>query len=538
MKKMIKYTGVFLVAVSLVSCENFLDEVPKSNASIENFYKTAEHAEAAVVGAYNALQREGVYGHKQQYLVTDLTRCAEWNTYGGIGTYSFSSDNADVIKPLWQDHYKGINEANAAINNIPNVEMDEQRRNTLIAEARFLRSLLYFNLIRYFGDVPYLEEETGSLNDLLVPRTPVGVIYEKLIADLEFCIEHLSIKGETEPGRATVGSAKALLSKIYLTRGSMAKRDGTGDGLADFEKAAQLSGEVIASGQYALCDYFPDAFIVENKNNDEILFDVQFKGGGIGEGTYIGMHMGLGGKNELGGSWNNITSTEYFHTIYEPTDMVRQEWTSCHVTIAADGSLTVFTELQAQPWRIGKFRRYPVRNPDFVWSDHDINWPVFRYAEVLLIYAEALNEVNNGPTEQVFDALNQLRRRARNVNGDGTREALRKDVLPRSLTYVETILPDISEVEYPDYESMFEYIMDERGRELGGETKRWFDLVRWGKLVGNIKFLLTHIPEGRKFPERKNYNIAANNVAEHHMLLPIPLTDIQANPMLKQNPGY
>lgn len=533
------YILSIILFLSASACSDFLEEVPKSIASPENFYQTANHAEAAVVGAYNALQRNGVYGQRQYFFATDIVRLAPWNTQGGMGTYTMSSGNNEVVLQLWQDHFQGINEANAAITHIPGIDMDEDRKNTLIAEARFLKALLYFNLVRYYGDVPYKETETNSLNNLDQERDPASFVFERIIDDLQFGIENLGVKGEVEPGRATVGSAKTLLSKVYLTRGSIAQRDGEGDGKADFQMAAQYAKEVMDAGNYQLNDYFPDAFIVENKNNEEIIFDVQFKSGGIDEGNFIGMHMGLMGPPPLGGSWGNVHATEYYHTIFDSTDIVRQEWATPHVRVLGNGTLkTDFPEMHGQPWKIGKFRRYPVRNPDYNFRDHDIHWPVFRYAEVLLIYAEALNEVNNGPTAEVFDALNQLRARARNVNGDGTREYLHEDVLPRNLTYNPDILPDISATEYPDYASMKEYIELERARELGGEAKRWFDLVRWGKLVEKINFLVDHVPAERTRPEGKQWTITANNVREYHRVLPIPIQEIQANPLVTQNPGY
>ena len=537
MKKIV-YLLLVLFLVGLTSCEHALDEVPKSSDTSENYYKNEDHANAAVIGVYNSLQRDGTYGHIQQYLTTDITRCANWNTRGGIGNYSFGADNSQVVFPIWESHYQGINEANAAINNIPNIDMDADIKHILIAEATFIRALLYFNLIRYFGDVPYIITETNSLEGLEVPRDSIDLINENLISDLEYCINHLKSKGETETGRATVGAAKSLLSKIYLTRASMAKRDGTGDGIDDFTSAAQYAKEVIDSNDYKLQDYFPDVFIVENKNNDEIIFDVQFKDGGLGEGNLIGMHMGLMGPKELGGSWGNIHATEYYHTIFESTDLVRMEWNTPHVRVTGEGTLkTDYPEMNGQPWKIGKFRRYPVRSSSFVFNDYGVHWPVLRYAEILLIYAEALTEINNGPTEEVFRVLNELRARARNVNGDGTREYLHEDVLPRNLTYDASILADISSTDYPDYTSLNKYIMDERARELGGETKRWFDLVRWGKLVDNIQFLDEHIPPGRNRTER-NWSITAGNVQEHHKLLPIPQSEINTNASFTQNPEY
>lgn len=533
MKSFKNYLLIIGTLIVFTGCEDYLEEEPMSQLSPENYYRTADQAESAVVGAYNALQRSGVFGSNQYFLTTDLVRTASWNTLGGIGTYTFSADNVQVVLPLWKDHFQGINEANAAITHIPDVDMDLDRKNELIAEARFLRALMYFNLVRYFGDVPYFDTETNSLENLKVSRDPASIVYEKIIADLEFAIEHLDTKAEiTQPGRATVGAAKTALAKVYLTKGSMAKRDSNGDGKADFQMAAKLAGEVIASGEYQLVDYFPDIFINENKNNSEIIFDVQFKSGGIDEGSWVGAHMGLQGPPDKGGSWGNIHATTYFHTMYDSTDVVRQEWTTPHVQVLGNGNLRLDLPWW-QVWKIGKFRRYPVRKSDYNFRDADTNWPVFRYAEVLLIYAEALNEANNGPSEEVFDALNQLRARARNVNGDGTREYLHQDVLPRDLTYDPSILPDISAADYPDYTSMKEYIMFERARELGGEAKRWFDLVRWGNLVERIQAPLNISPA-----EIGGWNVTAANVDEHHELLPIPNTELQSNPNLVQNPGY
>ncbi len=536
MYRLTKRISLLALVAGLMSCEKFLEEVPKSQASPENYYFTPAHAEAAVIGAYNALQRAGVYGHMLQYFVTDIERNTHSNNFGGMGTYVMTGDNTEVLLPIWTDHYQGINEANTAITRIPDINMDEKRMNTLLAEAKFLRSLLYFNLIRIWGDVPYKVSETNSLNELHVPRTPVSTIYEGIINDLEYGITNLNIKGQTEVGRATVDAAKTLLAKVYLTRGSMAKRDGIGDGLSDFQLAAQLANEVIASNRYALCPYFPDAFIPENKNNSEIIFDVQFKNGGIGEGNLLGMQMGLMGPYLHGGSWGNIRATEYYNTIFETTDVIRRDWSTPHIRVMDDGTLrTDYPINNAEPWKLGKFRRYPVRNPDFVFNDYNVNWPVFRFAEVYLIYAEALNEVHKGqtPPPEIFAALNQLRWRARHANTG----YIHDDILPRELTYQATALPDISPVDYPDYESLNQYIMDERAREFGGECKRWFDLVRWGKLVENIKFLKTYKPTGRNNPER-NWDIVADNVKEHHMLMPIPNSEIHANPLVKQNKGY
>ncbi|MEQ8239963.1 MAG: RagB/SusD family nutrient uptake outer membrane protein [Cyclobacteriaceae bacterium] len=538
--KVQKYiTAVFLILV-VFSCSDYLEEVPKSFASPENYYD-ADGAEAAVIGAYGMLQPTGVYGYLQYFLVTDIIRTATFNTLGGIGTFTHSAENSEVILPIWQDHYQAINAANAAITNIPGIDMDEERKNTLLAEAKFLKALLYFNLIRYFGDVPYKTVEVASLDALKDERDPVAFINERIIEDLEFGIEHLGLKGDVAVGRATVDAAKTLLAYVYLTRGSMAQRDGLGDGKADFQLAAQYAKEVINAGRFQLVDYYPDVFIPENKNNMEIIFDVQYLSGGFNEGNYIGMHLGLMGPPELGGSYGSLNATDYYHYLFESTDMVRQQWNTPWVRVIRADSLADFTELWPQRWRrikMGKWRRYPVRSAGYNFTDWDINWPVFRYADVLLIYAEALNELNNGPDAEVFDALNQLRSRARNVDGDGTRVAINANKLPRNTTYQANILPDISAAEYPDYDSMREYIHFERARELGGEGKRWFDLVRWGELVSQINAVDNFINPYTGDPEKGDWSLTAGNVREFHRLLPIPSQEFQVNTLMTQNPGF
>lgn len=536
MKHINKIIGVAIALIALVSCEDFLEEVPLSQASPENYYQTEDQAEAAVVGAYNALQREGVFAYKMQFIINDITRTNGWATEGGLGTLAMS-ESTNYLHDIWKDHYKGLNEMNAVIGNLPKTEMDEDRKNTLIAEAKFLKALFHFNLVRLWGNVPYSDTETTSLNDLLVSHTPIAESYAKMIADLEFCIEHLDPKGEATAGRATTGAAQTLLAKIYLTRASMAKRDGTGDSAADFQKAAQYAQDVIDQGTYALSDYYPDAFIIENKNNDEIVFDVQYKSGGLEEGTITGMQMGLMGNWKAGGSWGNLHATDFYNTMFESTDMVRRDWNTAHIRVNGNGTLRFYPDPESgDKWKIGKWRRYPMRHADTGRDDWEQHWPIFRYAEVLLIKAEALNEVG-GDQSEIFGSLNQLRARARNVNVTGIYGSVHDDILPRDLTTDNTILPDISAADYADYNALAEYIMDERARELGGELKRWFDLVRWGNYVERMQWLETYIPEGRTNPER-SWGTIAGNANEKHLLMPIPQNDLLANPNLKQNPGY
>ena len=562
----IKYLFLVVLFTSLLGCSDLLEEVPVSDLSVENSFNTEADAKAAIVGVYNSLHLEGVYGKSQTLFSTDEHNAGSKVPLSGLNLYSFTADNVEVILPIWRDHYVGINRANLAISKIPSINMNVEKRNTLVAEAKFIKALLYFNLIRYYGDVPYKYSETTSLNDLNIPRTPVATIYENMIRDLEYCVENLDVKAAGLAGHATQDAAKTLLASIYLTRGSMARRDNTGNGIADFTSAARYSKEVIDANRYRLCPYFPDAFIVPNKNNDEIVFDVQFKSPGLGVGNTIGINMGIpstaSGVDNLsaGGSQGAIRANPYHQFYYEVADSIRMKWTNARILInATTGGYSIVSAVSNNPpVSAAKFRRYPVRSPGFVLqtNDYDVNWPIFRYAEVLLIYAEASNEIN-GPNQLAINALNLLRSRARNTNIGG----VHRDILPRSLSIQRSIgLVDLTLTNsLVSTQSAFRnYILLERSRELSQEGKRWFDLVRWGILKSTLRGLnakcIAKISEtppvevpvitNTKWANYWNgrvdeWNLITGSIQDFHMLLPIPTNERMANSSIgPNNPGY
>ena len=594
MKNKIKYFGCTTLLIVFAACSNLLEEAPVSQLETQYLFTTADNAKAAIAGVYSSLQLPGVYGRCQGLLSTDETFAGSKVPLGGINTYNFTADNIEVVLPMWRDHYAGINRANLAISNIPKIAsniMAVDERNTLVAEAKFIRALLYFNLIRYYGDVPYKDSETASLNNLDIPRTPVAVIYNNIIKDLKYGVDSLKVKAPGLAGRATIDAARTLLASVYLTRGSMAKRDPTLVVVDDFKDAAQYAKDVMGSGRYSLCDYFPDAFIVDNKNNNEIIFDVQFKSPGFGEGNSIGINMGIpsdasGITNLLaGGAQGSIRANAYHPYYYAAADSVRLQWTDARIRIeSSTGRFQRLIASNKEPVSAAKFRHYPVRDPNFflmIDGDYNVNWPVFRYAEVLLIYAEALNEINNIPPTEAIEALNQLRRRARNVNTGG----VHADVFPRSLILNKSI--GLADLTVSTQAAFRDYIFEERSRELSQEGKRWFDLVRWGKLKSTLSGLIAKMntqstvikwywpfetPSGsdnankiekksENPPLRKNgsvntnaftnywtgssgqtvewNSIIANLDEKKHNLFPIPNSEILANPLIgANNSGY
>ena len=566
MKNKIKYLYLVVLASGFVACSDLLDEVPVSQLLTENSFKTEADAVAAIVGVYSSLQLEGVYGKSQTLFSTDEHNAGSKVPLSGLNLYNFTADNVEVILPIWRDHYKGINRANLSITRIPGINMDVVKRNNLVAEAKFIRALLYFNLIRYFGDVPYKDSETTSFTNLNIPRTPVATIYENIIEDLEYGVVHLKTKTALLAGHATQDAAKTLLASVYLTRGSMARRNNTGNGIADFTLAKLYSEEVINANRYRLCHYFPDAFIVQNKNNDEIVFDVQYKSPGLGVGNTIGINMGIpsdeDGVDNLisGGSQGAIRANPYHQFYYDVADSIRMKWTNARILIdAATGGYSIVSAISNNPpVSAAKFRRYPVRSSAFALqtNDYDVNWPIFRYAEVLLIYAEALNEIN-GPTQEAINVLNMLRSRARNNNIGG----IHRDILPRQLNLQSStglVNLTLSNPLVSTTTAFRNYIYLERSRELSQEGKRWFDLVRWGTLKSTLRGLnakyTAKISETRpvevpaitlnKWTNYWNgtiveWDLITGSLQDFHMLLPIPTSERMANSSIgPNNPGY
>jgi len=305
---------------------------------------------------------------------------------------------------------------------------------------------------------------------------------------------------------------------------------------------------------------------VQNKNNDEIVFDVQFKSPGLGVGNTIGLNMGIpsnatGIDNLLaGGSQGSIRANPYHQFYYEEADSIRMQWTNARILIdAATGSYSKVSAVSNNPpVSAAKFRRYPVRSPGFALqtNDYDVNWPIFRYAEVLLIFAEASNEID-GPTQEAIDVLNMLRSRARNTNIGG----IHRDILPRSLNpqiSAGLIDLDLSNPLVSDQTAFRNYILLERSRELSQEGKRWFDLVRWGILKNTLRGLnAKYVAKISETPpvevpvittnkwanywngRVEEWDLLTGTLQDFHMLLPIPNGERLANPSIgPNNPGY
>ncbi|WP_183577794.1 RagB/SusD family nutrient uptake outer membrane protein [Mucilaginibacter sp. X5P1] len=494
MKKILPHKILLLLITgslgALMSC-NKLTEDPKSIIVSSQFYQTTSDATSAVNSVYGTLNSDPaadfpLYGRQLNLLVengSDNQTYSPSNTnpdVRALGTASYISSNSRVQK-VWQQLYYGINRANIAIDNIPPIQMDTVLRARLVRESKFIRALLYFNLVRLYGDVPLILHNPNSTNidNILIARTPANDVYTQIIADLKDATNLPKTYGAADLGRATGGAAHTLLAKVYLTR-------------QDWSDALTELNTVINGGYgYALFPNYYDAFQKATKNGVEHIFSVQFE-------TNLGEANSTQYLSESFTSFNtgtfpiDIPADSSVYKLFSANDTRRAVTFYSSVYNAATGQTVVFNNPYA-PY-FNKFVDYSL-SPLSSQSLSGVNYPVLRYADVLLMQAEALNEINGGPTSDAYTAINQVRTRA----------------------HIATLTTGLNQSDFRDS------VFLERRKEFIQEGHRWFDLVRQG---GTVLVDALH-----KIPAKS----AANS---KNTLFPIPLVEIQTNPKLKQNPGY
>lgn len=478
MQKLILFLLV-LTGTTIASCGR-LDESPESAFTPANFYKNADDARAAVNSVYDLMNNANLYNQAIWVLQDQATDDAEWG--GGRSTANQAKNDLDkytftpatsTFQSVWSTCYQGINRANTVLAYVPAISMDEGLRTRLLAEAKFMRGFYYFTLVRLFGGVPLVLKETTSLNDLAVSRASADEVYQQIITDLSEAESVLpTAYTGADIGRATKGAATAFLAKVYLTR-------------EDWPRASAKCREVIDLGLYNLWDNFADVFAIANKNGRESIFDVQAIGGGLGEGSWMQGYMrpNFDRVNGIAG-FGDDPPTKNLYDAYSPQDKRRD----ITLRLYSDTSTPKAPASIAFP---GYVRKYldPSATANGEGSN---NYPIIRYADILLMYAEALNEQGPGNME-AYNAVNRIRKRAG---------------LP-------DLLPTLSQAAFRDS------VLLERRLELAFEGHRWYDLVRTKRLISAMK--------------AQNASIA---VSERHYLYPIPQTERDVNPNLTQNPNY
>lgn len=495
MKKII-YTGFIILASLLVSCSDFLDKDPYEDPSAEAL-TDKESAIALVNGAYQPLQRPKLY-NMRIWTLDIVAGNSEVGAGGGtdgietvdLANFVTTTDNAAALD-IWRGPNPGILYCNTVLENIPSLDIDQTLRNRCIGEAKFLRAHYYFILVQLFGDVP-LATSTPKPGDNLKPaRTDKMTIYnEVIIPDLKEAIELLPVREEysgSDIGRASKGAAAGMLAKVYLTLGK-------------YKESLEMCNLVESLG-YTLNPDYSGCFGGEakNKNTAESLFEVQYYGltkAGFwddeNQACWLSTYMGPRNSGWVGGAYGWNQPTQEFTDQYEDGDLRKDKTILYEGCPSFDGN-TYKSNMSNTGYNVRKFLV-----PLSVSADYNTNSAsviVLRYADVLLMKAEALNEL--GQTSDAEEPLYQVRKRAGLANR--------------------------SDVEGLTQDEMRDKIRHERRIELAFEGHRWFDMIRWDNGRYALDFL---------------HSVGKINASQKHLLFPIPQKEIDTNPNLKQNPGY
>ncbi|SHJ03649.1 RagB/SusD family nutrient uptake outer membrane protein [Pseudozobellia thermophila] len=501
MKNLIK-TKVYPVLMAFpmimaVGCSDFLEEADPSNITADSYFKTAEHAESAVYSIYSSLRdvRGGSYGGSPWLMLEFATGLADSDLGQAdnsniIRNLTNTSDNA-YGKAYWDSSYQGIANANLAIANIPGIEMDANEKNQLLGEARFLRAYYYYNLVRIFGSVPLLTDPIDlSSEDLYAPQAKVENIYSQIVEDLVEA-ESSGLPFNDATGKVTLGAVKSLLSSVYLTMAGYPLQKGD----EYYQKAAEKAKEVIDSGEYDLFPSYGDLHDPEKNNIGENIFMVQYEAfvdPSNWQPLIIPYNMNISAYSEQTGA---IYANQEFINSYDPDDkrVAEKEFYYTTYTSKFDRTDTIV---------LGGHFLY--KHFDIVanleTASSDLNWDLIRYAEVLLIYAEASNEVS-GPTPEAYNAINSIRTRAE--------------------------LPELSGLGKDQFR---EAVWKEKWHELSYENVTWFDMVRLRKAL--------NVSTG-DFEDFVGHEFAYGpTLTERELLFPIPTDELRNNVNLVQNPGY
>jgi starch-binding outer membrane protein, SusD/RagB family len=492
MKRNILILAMMLFVTVLTSCDDFLDKTPLDSVGAESELNEKD-ALALVNSAYQPLQWPKIYN--MRIWTMDIV-AGNSNVGGGGGTdgietidlanFAANSTNFAALD-LWRGPYPGILRCNIVLQKVPNIDMDANLRNRILGEAYFLRAHYYFILVRVFGDVPLQTEPLVAGSDLNQARTPKAQVYEQIISDCENAIKMLPVKSSyssKDLGRACKEAAECMLAKVYLTLGT------------DYQKVVDLCKDIEDIGYDLSTMNYADNFNPKINNGAESLFEVQYTGltdfdfrSNDNQSCWLSTYMGPRNSGWVGGSWGWEHVTKEFVDSYEEGDLRKD------VTILYKGCPQFDGKDYDPSWSLTGYNVRKFLVSKTIASDYNnnpANFVVYRFADVLLMKAEALNEL--GETAKAQVPLNIVRKRA-----------------------------GLSDITTMDKAKMKEIIIHERRMELAFEGHRWFDMIRLENGDYAVNFLKS---------------IGKANVTKNRLLYPIPQDEIDANPNMKQNPGY
>ncbi|MFD1631626.1 RagB/SusD family nutrient uptake outer membrane protein [Pseudopedobacter beijingensis] len=482
-------------------CEK-LDEKAYSTLTPENYFSNADEAKVALMGVYNTLNREHIWTHNLFTMVLLPNKYVRTRVpvHKSIAQFSFSVSD-DRIANVWNNAYEAINRANTIIGRVPNIQMTDSLQRMFVAEAKFMRALSYFNLVRLYGGVPLKTGETEGLSTVYTPRSTEQEIYDLIVADLQYAESNNlpKIRPSSERGRATECAAKTLLGKVYLTMAGFPLKQTDKWNLARLKLKEVIDNK--ATYNVDLLPNYADLFDVNKEaSNKEAIFAIQFSYSQVSGGSALPFFAApLNSTFATANGQYNYGFTTDFRSLFATSDK-RRDVTLISSYVAVNGA-TVTYNAPGSTYRdplgiaLGKYKDGPSKAPAN--TRHATDILVLRYADVLLMYAEAENEVN-GP-DNAYSAINEVRLRA----NAGALSGLTKDTF-RDAVHLERLL------------------------ELSGELHEFFDIKRLEKIEDHV----TNSYEAQQVQvsyDPKMY------------LYPIPDREVSTNRAIgleNQNPGY
>jgi len=434
-----------------LGCDDLLDTRPTN--FVTPSYNTLQELETGLAGVYDVLGSQGLYGDNWPYFL-NVSSDIEYTNTGQLNTTVYVYTPADDrITEFWKVLYQGIYRANMVLAKVDNPALDETLRNRIKGQALFLRAYYYFMLVSNFGDVPLLMTDQPDINNVGVPRTPAREVYEVILKDMTeaegMVAEASALAGG---GRVSRSAVQGILARVCLTMAGYPIRDES-----KYAEALTWAKKVKESEQHSLDPDYSNVFIKYARDEYDIresIWEAEFYGllsAGFQEYTYyVGVRGGIRSNDPvIGRSSGLVLATKWLYDMYEPVTVddagpvnspdLRRDWNVATFTYAGvPGVKTHNPDL----WRrtMGKWRReYETLTP----KDQSVsaqNFPILRYADVLLMLAEAENAVN-GPTALAYEAINEVRRRAYGVQNEGNRPLKFIDVTNGGIGY--TVAPDV-----------------------------------------------------------------------------------------------
>ena len=513
------YTGLSLLLLATVSaffgCSKTLDEKVYSQVAVDQFYQTEDQAQLALNGVYSVLLGSDIYRDGINISLGDVTAF----TMKGGGSANGSGDRSgisndwinytwtpDAIELIddWGSYYQAINRDNTLIDALEKSGISAAAKARIDGQAKFLRADMYFDLVRMFGGIPLYVHGTSDLGEAYKSRSTPDSVYAQIITDLQQAQTELSPFSSSDQavGKATSASATALLAKVYLQQ-------------RNWQKAAEEAKKVMDMNYFALLSDYENIFNPDFQNGKEQVFSIQTGGNANSKSQFYQTRaIYLFGPPAMSSPVGNIQ----FHTLkdlvifqvrkelFDQTPNTYRKWWTMRDKMpyyykngVSAANLVRDTVPMYAPFLV-KYHRI-----DFSTGSlrEGVNFPVIRYADVLLTYAEALNELNGGPTQAAYDAINMVRRRARAM---GT-----------PFEQPESIYPDLANLSQAQFRDA---LLAEYASEFIGEGHYRWDLLRHDRLISNAKAF------------------GATAAEDKHKLFPIPAIQMGVNKSLQQNPGY